>query len=119
MTMANPWFMSDLASLGSVVLPIPPHEPPPPHLDGRRRREADRVGERLHVGEGGGDVAGLHGEQVLLGLLAQRFLDQLDQPHQLDRRGVADVVDAAGGAAGGGGGGGGGPGGGGRCGGGG
>jgi len=76
-----------------VILFIPLHKPPYALLEGRGGLETDGVHEVVDVGEGFGHVAGLHGEEVLLGLLPEAFLNRGDEFHQAHGAVIADVVE--------------------------
>lgn len=52
-----------------------PHEAANSDLDRRGRREADVSDQVVHVGSGSGHVTGVHGQEVELGALTERFLD--------------------------------------------
>src|SRR5258708_7882027 len=87
----------------SIIVQVPVHEGADPGFDRRRRRVVEGGPGLLHVGLGAGDVTGLHGEQIELGLAAQLLLQHPDVAHQLDPLAVSEVEDAPGGDAAGGG----------------
>jgi hypothetical protein len=68
-------------------------------LDRRGGREADVALRSATSAKVAGTSPGLHRQEVLDGLAPSVVLEQLDQPHELDRRVVADVVQAPRGAA--------------------
>src|SRR5882762_4853174 len=86
-------------ALNFVVGAVPVDEAPNPILDRRTGREGDRLAEVVDVGKSFRHVAGLHRHQFADRGLAHRLLDQPHDLGDLDRRVVADVVDAPGSAA--------------------
>src|SRR5690606_14534479 len=81
------------SELHVVVIDVPVDEPPHADLDWCARPVADVLDQILHVGPRVGDIAGLHRQEVLLGLASEAFLEHLDIAHQVDRLLVADVVE--------------------------
>src|SRR3977135_3731532 len=86
-------------ALTFVIGAVPVDEPPNPILDRRIGREGDRLAEVVDIGESFRHVTGLHRHQLADRRLAHRLLDQPHDLGDLDRRVVADVVDAPGSAA--------------------
>src|SRR5215217_8351258 len=80
----------------AVVVAVPGDEAADAFGERRRRREADVAGEILDIGAGRGHVAGFRVAHHLLGLSPKLVLDQSDHRVHLDRRAIADVVDAVG-----------------------
>src|SRR5215217_4511307 len=81
----------------AVVVAVPGDEAADAFGERRRRREADVAGEILDIRAGRGHVAGFGVAHHLLGLSPKLVLDQSDHRVHLDRRAIADVVDAVGG----------------------
>lgn len=77
-----------------MEMPIPLDEVSQPLLD---RHPWAVSGQRVQFGyvrPRGGHVARLHGQHDLLGLAAEKLLQQLDHPQQAYRAAVADVEDS-------------------------
>src|SRR5215207_1407491 len=81
----------------AVIVAVPVDEAADAFGERRRRREAYVAGEILDMGAGRGHVAGFRVAHHLLGLSPKLVLDQSDHRVHLDRRAIADVVDAVGG----------------------
>ena len=72
-------------ALNVVEVPIPVYKSGNPLLYGSGRLVAYVVDQIIDIGVGGGNIARLQRKQVFLRFLANPFLNNLDEPGQLNR----------------------------------
>ena len=81
-----------------MVFQIPVDKPLHARFDRCLRVKSHVLHQFAHIGEGGGNISGLHGQEVLLSLFSQGPLDEFDQIKQLDRLMVSEIVNLVRGA---------------------
>jgi hypothetical protein len=81
-------------AITSMTTAIPSHKFADAIFDGCRRTEIGIADKIIDVSIGCRDIAWLHRQQLLVGLSSQLLLKDRNDPHQLFRLVVADIVDA-------------------------
>lgn len=76
-----------------MIVAIPGHKAADALVDGRVGFETNVALKIADIGVCSWHVAGLEGEEVLLGLAAEGLLDGCDEVHQLHGAVIADIVE--------------------------